>query len=152
MPNSCDNGVEFSLTENFPYFNWHLFLLCPNTKEMKIKDNDAYHFYNSVLITRFLLAKTFINIYWISLSDVTALKFKRPINFEYKSGQWVRIACAALGKSEYHPFTLTSAPHEDYLSLHIRAVGPWTTNLRKTYDANNVDSENWTPPKVILMF
>lgn len=83
-------------------------------------------------------------------SDVTALKFKRPINFEYKSGQWVRISCAALGKSEYHPFTLTSSPHEDYLSLHIRAVGPWTTNLRKTYDANNVDSESWTPPKVYV--
>ncbi|XP_062578537.1 dual oxidase 2-like isoform X2 [Saccostrea cucullata] len=83
-------------------------------------------------------------------SDVTALKFKRPINFEYKSGQWVRIACVKLGKSEYHPFTLTSAPHEDYLSLHIRAVGPWTTNLRKTYDANKASSEDWTPPKVLL--
>ncbi|XP_061164792.1 dual oxidase 2-like [Saccostrea echinata] len=83
-------------------------------------------------------------------SDVTALKFKRPINFEYKSGQWVRIACVKLGKSEYHPFTLTSAPHEDYLSLHIRAVGPWTTNLRKTYDANKANSEEWTPPKVLL--
>ena len=81
--------------------------------------------------------------------DVTALKFKRPINFEYKSGQWVRIACAALGKSEYHPFTLTSAPHEDYLSLHIRAVGPWTTNLRKTYDANK-EAEDWVPPKVVF--
>ncbi|XP_048733941.2 dual oxidase 2-like isoform X2 [Ostrea edulis] len=83
-------------------------------------------------------------------SDVTALKFKRPINFEYRSGQWVRIACVALGKGEYHPFTLTSAPHEDYLSLHIRAVGPWTTNLRQTYDANKAGSEDWTPPKVLI--
>lgn len=64
---------------------------------------------------------------------VTHLRFQRPQGFEYKSGQWVRIACLALGTNEYHPFTLTSAPHEDTLSLHIRAVGPWTTRLRELY-------------------
>lgn len=38
-----------------------------------------------------------------------------------------------LGTDEYHPFTLTSAPHEETLSLHIRAVGPWTSQLRELY-------------------
>ncbi|XP_027982483.1 dual oxidase 2 isoform X2 [Eumetopias jubatus] len=66
-------------------------------------------------------------------SGVTHLQFQRPHGFEYKSGQWVRIACLALGTNEYHPFTLTSAPHEDTLSLHIRAAGPWTTRLREIY-------------------
>ena len=71
------------------------------------------------------------------IPDVLGLTFKRPLDFEYKSGQWVRISCLELGSGEYHPFTLTSAPHEEYLSLHIRAVGPWTMNMRKTYDVNN---------------
>ncbi|KAG8505332.1 Dual oxidase 2, partial [Galemys pyrenaicus] len=66
-------------------------------------------------------------------SGVTYLRFQRPQGFEYKSGQWVRIACLDLGTNEYHPFTLTSAPHEDTLSLHIRAVGPWTIRLREIY-------------------
>ncbi|XP_026374439.2 dual oxidase 2 [Ursus arctos] len=66
-------------------------------------------------------------------SGVTHLQFQRPQGFEYKSGQWVRIACLDLGTNEYHPFTLTSAPHEDTLSLHIRAAGPWTTRLREIY-------------------
>ncbi|XP_047718562.1 dual oxidase 2 [Prionailurus viverrinus] len=66
-------------------------------------------------------------------SGVTHLQFQRPQGFEYKSGQWVRIACLTLGTNEYHPFTLTSAPHEDTLSLHIRAAGPWTTRLREIY-------------------
>ncbi|XP_058150088.1 dual oxidase 2 [Dasypus novemcinctus] len=66
-------------------------------------------------------------------SGVTHLRFQRPQGFEYKSGQWVRIACLALGTTEYHPFTLTSAPHEDTLSLHIRVAGPWTTRLRQIY-------------------
>ncbi|XP_060062787.1 dual oxidase 2-like [Ylistrum balloti] len=81
-------------------------------------------------------------------SDVTGLKFKRPLDFDYKSGQWVRIACLDLGEDEYHPFTLTSAPHEDFLSLHIRAVGPWTINLRNTYDPNNLGDR--IPPKVYV--
>ena len=89
--------------------------------------------------------KPLLESYVVSV-DVLGLTFKRPLNFEYKSGQWVRIACLELGASEYHPFTLTSAPHEENLSLHIRAVGPWTMNIRKTYDANNRDGKPF--PKV----
>uniref|UniRef100_A0A8C6DK07 NAD(P)H oxidase (H2O2-forming) n=1 Tax=Moschus moschiferus TaxID=68415 RepID=A0A8C6DK07_MOSMO len=73
-------------------------------------------------------------------SGVTHLEFQRPQGFEYKSGQWVRIACLALGTNEYHPFTLTSAPHEETLSLHIRVAGPWTTRLRETYSLPTGDS------------
>ncbi|CAJ0930074.1 unnamed protein product [Ranitomeya imitator] len=77
--------------------------------------------------------------------DVTYLKFERPNDFEYKSGQWVRIACLSLGTNEYHPFTLTTAPHEDTLSLHIRAAGPWTTRLRELYSPQSVDELNGYP-------
>uniref|UniRef100_H2ZJJ3 NAD(P)H oxidase (H2O2-forming) n=1 Tax=Ciona savignyi TaxID=51511 RepID=H2ZJJ3_CIOSA len=66
-------------------------------------------------------------------SGVLNLVFKRPTAFDYRSGQWVRIASLSLGSNEYHPFTLTSAPHEGHLSLHIRSVGPWTSNLRNLY-------------------
>ncbi|XP_064595545.1 dual oxidase 2-like [Liolophura sinensis] len=78
-------------------------------------------------------------------SDVTCLVFRRPQNFEYKSGQWVRIASLKLGTHEYHPFTLTSSPHEEHLSLHIRAVGPWTNNLRRVYNPANRTAENPYP-------
>uniref|UniRef100_A0ABM5EXE9 NAD(P)H oxidase (H2O2-forming) n=1 Tax=Pogona vitticeps TaxID=103695 RepID=A0ABM5EXE9_9SAUR len=71
-------------------------------------------------------------------SGVTNLQFQRPPDFDYRSGQWVRIACLSLGTNEYHPFTLTSAPHEDMLSLHIRAVGPWTTRLREIYSPESI--------------
>ncbi len=81
-------------------------------------------------------------------SDVTHLEFKRPPGFDYKSGQWLRIACLALNSSEYHPFTIASAPHEDNLSLYIRAVGPFTKNLRQTYDPNNLGSHAY--PKLYL--
>ncbi|XP_052805242.1 dual oxidase-like isoform X3 [Mya arenaria] len=81
-------------------------------------------------------------------SDVTFIEFKRPPRFEYKSGQWVRIACLAQGPNEYHPFTLTSAPHEDTLSLYIRAVGPWTHALRNIFDQENLKQQPF--PKLYL--
>jgi len=81
-------------------------------------------------------------------SDVTYLEFKKPQNFEYKSGQWVRIASLVQSSNEYHPFTLTSSPHEEHLSLHIRAVGPWTWNLRNLYDPNSLREH--ALPKIYL--
>lgn len=60
--------------------------------------------------------------------------FQKPLNFTYKSGQWVRIACLDLSQHEYNPFTLSSSPDESFLSLHIRAVGPWTRQIRKLYE------------------
>lgn len=83
-------------------------------------------------------------------AGVTHLEFKRPQGFVYRSGQWVRIACLMLGTDEYHPFTLTSAPHEETLSLHIRAVGPWTSHLRELYTEDNL-VELGAHPKVTQM-
>uniref|UniRef100_A0A671VYG6 NAD(P)H oxidase (H2O2-forming) n=1 Tax=Sparus aurata TaxID=8175 RepID=A0A671VYG6_SPAAU len=82
-------------------------------------------------------------------SGVTHLEFKRPQGFVYRSGQWVRIACLMLGTDEYHPFTLTSAPHEETLSLHIRAVGPWTSQLRELYTEESL-IELGSYPKLYL--
>lgn len=80
------------------------------------------------------------------LADVTMIEFKRPPRFEYKSGQWVRVACLGQSPSEYHPFTLTSAPHEDTLSVHVRALGPWTWNIRSLFDPENLKDRAY--PKV----
>ena len=79
-------------------------------------------------------------------SDVTYLEIKRPHNFAYKSGQWIRIACTEQGSNEYHPFTLSSAPHEENLGVHIRGVGPWTYQLRHTYNPEAIKFGRW--PKV----
>nr|XP_018912484.1 PREDICTED: dual oxidase isoform X2 [Bemisia tabaci] len=74
-------------------------------------------------------------------SDVIKIKFYRPPNFKYLSGQWVRLACTAFRQSEFHSFTLTSAPHENFLSCHIKAQGPWTWKLRNYFDPCNFNVE-----------
>ncbi|XP_036145613.1 dual oxidase 2 [Monomorium pharaonis] len=75
-------------------------------------------------------------------SGVTCITFLKPINFQYKSGQWIRIACPALQTNEYHPFTLSSAPHELSLSIHVRVVGPWTSNIREKLELCTMSNEN----------
>lgn len=32
-----------------------------------------------------------------------------------------------------HPFSITSAPGDDYLSVHIRTLGDWTKALREEF-------------------
>ena len=71
-------------------------------------------------------------------SDVIKITFYRPPNFTFRSGQWVRVACEAIGNSEWHSLSITSAPHENSLSLHIKAKGPWTWRLRNHFDSNYV--------------
>ncbi|KAL5982874.1 hypothetical protein ACLOJK_016952 [Asimina triloba] len=34
---------------------------------------------------------------------------------------------------DMHPFTVTSAPGDDYLSIHIRTLGDWTTEIRSIF-------------------
>ena len=42
-----------------------------------------------------------------------------------QAGQWVYLKSAIVSKFEWHPFTLTSSPDDDYLECHIKAVGDW---------------------------
>jgi respiratory burst oxidase len=32
-----------------------------------------------------------------------------------------------------HPFSITSAPDDDYLSIHIRQLGDWTRELKRLF-------------------
>ncbi|KAB5571172.1 hypothetical protein PHYPO_G00222040 [Pangasianodon hypophthalmus] len=51
--------------------------------------------------------------------------------FKMDVGQYVFLNCPAISQLEWHPFTMTSAPEEDFFSLHIRSVGDWTEKLIK---------------------
>ncbi|XP_056455946.1 NADPH oxidase 1 [Gadus chalcogrammus] len=49
--------------------------------------------------------------------------------FKMEVGQYVFLNCPAISHLEWHPFTMTSAPEEDFFSVHIRSVGDWTQKL-----------------------
>ncbi|KAJ7957141.1 Respiratory burst oxidase-like [Quillaja saponaria] len=72
--------------------------------------------------------------------NVMALHMSKPQGFTYKSGQYMFVNCAAVSPFEWHPFSITSAPGDDYLSVHIRVLGDWTRQLRAKF------SEACQPP------
>jgi hypothetical protein len=61
--------------------------------------------------------------------DVIGLTFDLPKGFTYQAGQYILLGW----KGEWHPFTLTSAPEENKLSVHIRAPNSldWCSALRR---------------------
>ncbi|MCI16294.1 respiratory burst oxidase protein H-like, partial [Trifolium medium] len=69
----------------------------------------------------------------IYTGNVLALYMTKPPAFKYKSGMYLFVKCPDISKYEWHPFSITSAPGDDYLSVHIRTLGDWTTELRNTF-------------------
>ncbi|KAJ6347382.1 hypothetical protein OIU76_003959 [Salix suchowensis] len=65
--------------------------------------------------------------------NVLALQMSKPPQFRYKSGQYMFVQCPAVSPFEWHPFSITSAPGDDYLSVHIRQLGDWTQELRRVF-------------------
>ncbi|PON71166.1 Respiratory burst oxidase [Parasponia andersonii] len=62
--------------------------------------------------------------------NLLALHMSRPHGFKYSSGQYIYLNCSAVSPFEWHPFSITSTPGDDYLSVHIRTLGDWTRQLK----------------------
>jgi NADPH oxidase len=55
------------------------------------------------------------------------LRYKKVSS--YKAGQYVFLMVPALSRVEFHPFSYSSAPGEEYVTIHVRQVGDWTRRL-----------------------
>ncbi|KAI3956377.1 hypothetical protein MKW92_032024 [Papaver armeniacum] len=74
--------------------------------------------------------------------DVMAIHMSKPDGFEYKSGEYMFVKCPAVSPFEWHPFSITSSPAEDRLSVHIRAVGDWTKELKAILSEASKEGES----------
>jgi len=59
--------------------------------------------------------------------------------FRMEVGQYIFVNCPAVSLLEWHPFTLTSAPEEDFFSIHIRAAGDWTEHIIDTFQQQKLE-------------
>lgn len=68
--------------------------------------------------------------------------------FKMAAGQYIFLQCPSISQLEWHPFTLTSAPEEDYFSVHVRSVGDWTEALFSAFGTKEkVFQEPWKLPR-----
>lgn len=58
-----------------------------------------------------------------------------------RAGQYIFINVPEVSYFQWHPFTLTSAPEEDYISVHIRVVGDFTGALAKALGCDFEDKK-----------
>ncbi|KAL5566009.1 hypothetical protein UlMin_029173 [Ulmus minor] len=65
--------------------------------------------------------------------NVLALQMCKPQGFKYTSGQYIYVNCSDISPFQWHPFSITSAPGDDYLSIHIRTLGDWTSQLKTIF-------------------
>lgn len=62
-------------------------------------------------------------------SGVTRLELARPAGFTHRPTDYVFVRIPEIAPHEWHPFTISSAPERERLSLHIRKLGNWTREL-----------------------
>lgn len=59
--------------------------------------------------------------------DVVTLKFKK--SFSYVPGQFITVYFLETGTPEGKSYSLSSAPHEDYASITVKAMGEFSNRL-----------------------
>ncbi|RNA41952.1 cytochrome b-245 heavy chain-like [Brachionus plicatilis] len=64
-------------------------------------------------------------------SNVIELQVEKMNRIKYRAGQYIFLNVSEISYFEWHPFTITSAPDDQYLSVHIRCTGDWTGKLSK---------------------
>lgn len=74
--------------------------------------------------------KTFVSKVIQHPSNVVEIQIKKE-KTTTRAGQYIFLCCPEISVWQYHPFTLTSAPEEDYISVHVRMVGDFTKALGK---------------------
>lgn len=79
-------------------------------------------------------------------SNVVEIQIKRP-KTKTRAGQYIFLNCPEVSIYQYHPFTLTSAPEEDYISVHVRQVGDFTKALGKAVGCDKDDKSRGPPLK-----
>ena len=66
-----------------------------------------------------------------------AIKNNGKNKINYTAGQYVYLKVPSISWFEWHPFTITSAPDDENLTVHIRTAGDWTEKLRKSIQSKD---------------
>ncbi|KAH9837179.1 NADPH oxidase [Rhodofomes roseus] len=120
------DSVEPAYTYTFPFYNTE-FCLGYESWRWTIWPGIAYF---AERVWREIRARraTRLSKVLVHPSGAMELRIIKP-SFKYVAGQWLFINIPEISSYQWHPFTITSAPEDPYVSVHIRQVGDWTFGL-----------------------
>lgn len=98
----------------------------------------GYYFYLIERLLREYKARqeTYISKVVCHPADTIEIQFKMP-SFKYIAGQYLFLNVPEVSPYQWHPFTITSSPYEDFVSVHIRQVGDFTKALGRRLGCNS---------------
>ena len=70
-------------------------------------------------------------------SGVTKLTLEKHGDFTHRAGDYLYLKLPALAPHEWHPFTISSAPEHQHLTLHVRSLGNFTRALHELAQARS---------------
>ncbi|GMF22259.1 unnamed protein product [Phytophthora lilii] len=70
--------------------------------------------------------------------------------FTYNAGQYVFLCVPTISSLQWHPFTISSSPHEAMVTFHIEVLGDWTTKLQSMVAAASNGAEVAAPFDVLV--
>jgi len=71
-------------------------------------------------------------------SGVTRLLIRRPKGFVHRAGDYLFLKVPAIAPHEWHPFTISSAPERQHLTVHVRSLGNFTLALQKLVESEPI--------------
>jgi len=116
-PDSISAFPFYSTDHCLGYFSWR-FIIWP------------FIIYFSERVWREIRSRksTQLSQVFVHPSGAMELRIIKP-GFKYTAGQWIFLQIPEISQFQWHPFTITSAPEDPYVSIHIRQVGDWTRIL-----------------------
>lgn len=94
--------------------------------------------------------KTFVTKVVQHPSNVVEIQIKKD-STKTRAGQYIFLCCPEVSVWQYHPFTLTSAPEEDYISIHVRMVGNFTKKLGKALGCEEQKGDEKGRSRIVSM-
>lgn len=77
---------------------------------------------------------------------VLAVYVTKPKRFQYKPGMYVFANCPRISRFEWHPYSLTSAPEDEYIRLHIAPLGDWSSAVASELSSEDILREQAESP------
>ena len=96
------------------------------------------------LVLRYVVTRQSITMRATILpGEVLRLTYEKKSR-SYKSGQYVFLMIPVVNSFEFHPFSFSSSPDEEMVTIHVRVLGNWTRKLHDYVIAQSVGKENST--------
>ncbi|KAJ2884628.1 hypothetical protein IWW38_005407, partial [Coemansia aciculifera] len=143
------------------YYIHHLFILCTVFLFIHGDNKRAYKYLTGPIVVycadrlyrnlRTAFAKSPIRAVIQHPSGVFEIQLDKKI-IGHRPGQYVRLYCPSVSLLQWHPITISSAPEEELLTLHIRLAGGWTKSLAQRLGCRfATDARSSTIQKVVAV-